>query len=68
MPKEVGHWFFVVDSSDGLGQEDGDVHGFDLVTLQLLEVVGNGVCHNNLVNRRLLNQPVEKLNIFAYAI
>jgi hypothetical protein len=37
-----------VDPADGFGQEDGDVDGLDLVTLQLLQVMGNGVCHYNL--------------------
>ncbi len=44
----MGHRFFVVDPADGFGQEDGDVDRLDLVALQLLQVVGDGVSHHNL--------------------
>ena len=37
-----------MDPADGFGQEDGDVDGLDLVALQLLQVVRNSVCHDNL--------------------
>ena len=37
-----------MDAPDGLSQKDGDVHGLDLVALELLEVVGYRVGHNNL--------------------
>ena len=48
MPEQVGHGLLVVNSPDGFGQEDGDVDCLDLVTLQLLHVVGHSVRHNNL--------------------
>ncbi len=48
------HGFLVVDPPDGLRQEDGDVHSLDLVALQLLQVVGDGVGHHHLPNRYTL--------------
>ena len=33
IPEEVAHALLVVDPSDGLCQEDRDVHGLDLVSL-----------------------------------
>ena len=57
MSEEVGHGLLVVNPADGLGQQDADVHRLDLVALQLLEVVGDGVGHHDLVDRGLLDQP-----------
>lgn len=50
------HGFLVVDPPDGLGQQNGDVHGLDLVALELLEVVRNGVGDDHLVDGGLLDQ------------
>ncbi len=41
---------------DGLGQQDRDVNCLDLMALELLEVVGDGVGHNNLVYWRLFDE------------
>ena len=57
MPEEVAHALLVVDPADGLGQQDGNVNRLDLVALQLLQVVGDGVRDDDLVDRRLLDQP-----------
>lgn len=46
--EQVGHGLAVVDAADGLRQDHADVHGFDLGTLQLLELVGDGVGHHHL--------------------
>lgn len=37
-----------MDAADGLGQDHADVHRFDLGTLELLELVGDGVGHHHL--------------------
>ena len=47
-----------MDPADGFGQEDGDVDGLDLVALQLLQVVRNSVCHDNL-KKKTGNQIVD---------
>lgn len=46
--EQIGHGFPVVDAPDRLGQDHADVHSFDLRTLQLLDLVGNGVGHHHL--------------------
>lgn len=49
--EEVAHALIIVDASDGLGQEDADVHRLDLVALHLLDLVGNCVGHHHLMTR-----------------
>ena len=49
--EQVGHGLSVVDSSDGLGQDHADVHRLDLGTLELLQLVGDGVGHHHLRER-----------------
>lgn len=46
--EQVGHGLPVVDAADGLRQDHADVHRFDLGTLQLLVLVGDGVGHHHL--------------------
>lgn len=46
--EQVGHGLAVVDAADGLRQDHADVHRFDLGTLQLLELMGDGVGHHHL--------------------
>ena len=46
--EQVGHGLPVVDAADGLGQDHADVHGLDLGTLELLQLVGHGVGHHHL--------------------
>jgi len=46
--EQVGHGLPVVDAADGLRQDHADVNGFDLWTLELLELVGNRVGHHHL--------------------
>lgn len=48
VPEQVGHGFSVVDAADGLRQDHADVHRFDLWTLELLQLVGDGVGHHHL--------------------
>lgn len=48
VPEQVGHGLPVVDAADGLRQDQADVHRFDLWTLELLQLVGDGVGHHNL--------------------
>ena len=57
MPEEVAHALLVVDPADGLGQQDGDVDGLDLVALQLLQVVRHGVGDHDLVDGGLFDEP-----------
>lgn len=47
--EQVRHGLPVVYAADGLRQDHADVHRFDLGTLELLELVGNGVGHHHLV-------------------
>lgn len=47
--EEVAHALVVVDATDGLSQEDADVHCLDLVTLHLLDLMGYRVGHNHLM-------------------
>ena len=37
-----------MDATDGLGNQNGNVDGFDFVALQLLDLVWNSVGDNNL--------------------
>ena len=46
--EQIGHGLSVVDAADGLRQDHADVHRFDLWTLELLELVRNGVGHHHL--------------------
>ena len=46
--EQVGHGLSVVDASYGLGQDHADVHRLDLGTLELLQLVGDGVGHHHL--------------------
>ena len=46
--EQVGHGLSVVDAADSLRQNHADVHRLDLGTLQLLDLVGNGVGHDHL--------------------
>ena len=62
VPEEVGHGLLVVDPTDGLRQQDGDVHGLDLVALKLLQVVGHGVGNDDLEKRSSLQKPIEGEN------
>ena len=45
---------FIGSTPDGLGKKDGDVNSLDLVTLQLLQIVGNRVGDDHL-------QKIEKV-------
>lgn len=47
--EQVRHGLPVVDAADGLREDHADVHRFDLGTLELLELVGDGVGHHHLV-------------------
>lgn len=47
--EEVGHGLAVVDSPNGFGQDQTDVHRLDLGTLQLLHLVRDSICHHHLV-------------------
>ena len=51
-----------MDPTDGLRQQDGDVHGLDLVALKLLQVVGHGVGNDDLEKRSTLQKPIEGEN------
>ena len=57
MSKEMRHRFLIVNSSDSLSQQYANINSFDLMTLKLLKVMGNGVRYNDFINWRLLNQP-----------
>uniref|UniRef100_A0A480IX48 Phosphoribosyl pyrophosphate synthase-associated protein 1 isoform X1 n=1 Tax=Sus scrofa TaxID=9823 RepID=A0A480IX48_PIG len=54
--EEVGHGLAVVDSANGFGQDQTDVHRLDLGTLQLLHLVRDSICHHHLVDGGLLDQ------------
>ena len=49
--EQIGHGLSVVDPPDGLGQDHADVHRLDLWTLELLQLVWDGVGHNHLGQR-----------------
>lgn len=46
--EEVGHGFSVMDAANGFSQNHADVHGLDLWTLELLDLVGDRVSHHHL--------------------
>lgn len=48
VPEKMRHRLLVMDSSDGLGNENGYINRLDLVTLQFLQVVRHCVGHDNL--------------------
>jgi len=48
MSEKMAHALFVMDSSNGLCQQNADVHGLNLVALHLLQVVGNSIGYHHL--------------------
>jgi len=55
VPEQVGHGLLVVDPTDGLADQQADVHRLDLVALHLLHLVGHGVGHYHLVDERAVD-------------
>lgn len=53
--EQIGHGLLVVNAANGLSDQNGDVDRLDLMALQLLYLVWNGIGYNDL-SREIVNK------------
>lgn len=52
VPKQIGHRFSIIYSSDCLRQKKADVNGYDFAASLSMSIMKDGVCHENLQRNR----------------
>lgn len=56
--EQIRHGFLIMNATNGLANQNGNVNSFDFMTLQFLDLMWNGIGNNDL-NAKRINKLVD---------